>query len=184
MCLVPTNSQCWGPTKMNYLERRPCHIRYRARDPKKVKSEIEFKVKKPYTIPCPGYIITSSTYQLVSNYYPSEMFNKSSYKSQALVSQSYHIYLRWMEKYKYLHRKIFKLQKNFMAPFCGWGSTTWRLEPLQGASLLFTTKFPEIPGTHFIDLGRMKGWVDLGATQRFWTRNGDATVKLLVFHSH
>ena len=21
----------------------------------------------------------------------------------------------------------------------------------------FTTKFPEIPGTHFIDLGRMKG---------------------------
>ena len=30
----------------------------------------------------------------------------------------------------------------------------------------------EIPGTHFSDLGRMKGWVDLGATQwfcvRFW----------------
>ena len=24
------------------------------------------------------------------------------------------------------------------------------------ASLLFTTKFPEIPGTHFIDLVRMK----------------------------
>ena len=24
-------------------------------------------------------------------------------------------------------------------------------------SLLFTTKSPEIPGTHFIDLGRMKG---------------------------
>ena len=32
-----------------------------------------------------------------------------------------------------------------------------RLEPLQGGSLLFTTKFPEIPGTHFIDLRRMKG---------------------------
>ena len=30
------------------------------------------------------------------------------------------------------------------------------LEPLQGDSLLFTTKFPEIPGTHFIDVGRMK----------------------------
>ena len=44
-----------------------------------------------------------------------------------------------------------------MAPFCGWGSTASRLEPLQGGSLLFTTKFPEIPGTHFIDLGRMKG---------------------------
>ena len=47
--------------------------------------------------------------------------------------------------------------KNFMAPFYGWVSTASRLEPLRGGSLLFTTKFPEIPGTHFIDLGRMKG---------------------------
>ena len=46
---------------------------------------------------------------------------------------------------------------NFMAPFYGWGSTASRLEPLRGGSLLFTTKFPEFPGTHFIDLGRMKG---------------------------
>ena len=45
---------------------------------------------------------------------------------------------------------------NFMAPFYGWGSTASRLEP-QGGSLLFTTKFPEVPGTHFIDLRRMKG---------------------------
>ena len=44
-----------------------------------------------------------------------------------------------------------------MAPFYGWGSATSRLEPLRGDSLLFTTKSPEIPGTHFIDLGRMKG---------------------------
>ena len=29
-------------------------------------------------------------------------------------------------------------------------------------NLLFTTKFSEIPGTHFINLGRMKGCVDLG----------------------
>ena len=43
-----------------------------------------------------------------------------------------------------------------MAPFYGWGLTVLRLEPLRGDSLLFTTKFPEIPGTHFIDLGRMK----------------------------
>ena len=42
-----------------------------------------------------------------------------------------------------------------MAPFYGWGPTASRLEPLQGGSLLFTTKFPEIPGNHFIDLGRM-----------------------------
>ena len=52
--------------------------------------------------------------------------------------------------------KTFK-KKNFMAPFYGWGSTASRLEPLRGGSLLFTTKFPEVPGTHFIDLGRMKG---------------------------
>ena len=47
-----------------------------------------------------------------------------------------------------------------MAPFYGWGSTASRLEPLWGGSLLYNTKFPEIPGTHFINLGKMKGWVD------------------------
>ena len=31
--------------------------------------------------------------------------------------------------------------------------------------------FLEIHGTHFLDLGRMKGWFDLGATQWFWTRD-------------
>ena len=39
-----------------------------------------------------------------------------------------------------------------MAPFYA----SSRLEPLQGGSLLSTTKFPEIPGTHFIDLESMK----------------------------
>ena len=43
-----------------------------------------------------------------------------------------------------------------MAPFHGWGSTASRLQPLRGDCLLFTTKFPEIPGTHFIDPGKMK----------------------------
>ena len=33
-----------------------------------------------------------------------------------------------------------------MTPFYGWGSTASRLHPLRGGSLLFTTKFPEIPG--------------------------------------
>ena len=50
-----------------------------------------------------------------------------------------------------------KKTKNFMASFYGWGSTVSRLEPLPGGSLLFTTQFPEIPGTHFINLGRIKG---------------------------
>ena len=44
-----------------------------------------------------------------------------------------------------------------MAPFYGWDSIGSRLEPLQEGSLLFTTKFPEIRGTHFINLGRMNG---------------------------
>ena len=44
-----------------------------------------------------------------------------------------------------------------MAPLYGWGSTASRIDPLSGGSLLFTTKFREIPGTHFIDLGRIKG---------------------------
>ena len=35
-----------------------------------------------------------------------------------------------------------------MAPFYGWDSTASELESIQGGSLLFTTKFPEIPGTH------------------------------------
>ena len=61
--------------------------------------------------------------------------------------------------------------KNVITPFYGWGSTTSRLEPVcfWGDNLLFTTKFPEIIDTHFINLWRMKGWVDLGATQWFWT---------------
>ena len=74
-----------------------------------------------------------------------------------------------------LHSILLKFQmliiynfKNFMAPFYGWGSTASRLEPLRGGSLLFTIQFLEIPGTHFIDLGRMKGSVNLGATQWFW----------------
>ena len=44
-----------------------------------------------------------------------------------------------------------------MAPFNGWDSTALKLEPLRGGSLLFTTKFSEIPGTHFTDHGKMKG---------------------------
>ena len=42
---------------------------------------------------------------------------------------------------------------NSMAPFYGWGSTNSRLDPLREGILLFTTRFPETPGTPFIDLG-------------------------------
>ena len=51
------------------------------------------------------------------------------------------------------------LKKTLWPLFYGWGSTASRLELLQGGSLPFTTKFPDIPGMHFINLGRMKDWV-------------------------
>ena len=54
-------------------------------------------------------------------------------------------------------------KKNFMARFYGWGSTSSRLQNHYN-SLLFTTKFPEIPGTHSTDLGRMKGLKGLRVT--------------------
>ena len=57
-----------------------------------------------------------------------------------------------------------------MAPFYGWGSAASGLHPLRGGSLLFATKFSDIPGAHFIGLGGMEGWVGLGATQWFWAR--------------
>ena len=44
------------------------------------------------------------------------------------------------------------MKKNFMLPFYGWGWTTSRLDPLWGGSLLYNTKFPEVPRTHFIKL--------------------------------
>ena len=42
-----------------------------------------------------------------------------------------------------------------MTPF--YGSSSTELGLLRRGSLLFATKFPEISGTHFIDLGMMKG---------------------------
>ena len=71
------------------------------------------------------------------------------------------------------NKKVFNhaKKKNFKLydPFYGWGLTASRIASLRGGILLFNTKFSEIPGTHFIDLGRMKDWVDLGVPQMFWT---------------
>ena len=50
-----------------------------------------------------------------------------------------------------------KFKKKLYGPFYGWASTASRLEPLRGGNLLFTTKLPEIPANHFIDLEMMKG---------------------------
>ena len=73
-----------------------------------------------------------------------------------------------------------KKKKTTLAIFHGRGLTASRLEPLQGGNLLFTIKFLEIPGTHLIDLGRMKAWVDLRATQWFWTRDPGVGIQHLI----
>ena len=52
--------------------------------------------------------------------------------------------------------KVGSKKTNFMASFYGWGSTASRLVLLRGGKLLFTTKFPDISGTHFIDLRRIE----------------------------
>ena len=41
----------------------------------------------------------------------------------------------------------------------------------QEDGLLFTTLSPAVPGTHLINIGKMKGRVDHGATQWFKTQN-------------
>ena len=50
----------------------------------------------------------------------------------------------WKGKASWKQLEIKILKKNFMPPFHGWGWTASMIEPLQGGSLLFTTKFPEI----------------------------------------
>ena len=52
-----------------------------------------------------------------------------------------------------------------MPHFYEWGSNVSRVQPLQGVSLLFTTELQGSPGTYLINLGKMKGWANLGATQ-------------------
>ena len=39
-----------------------------------------------------------------------------------------------------------------MAPFYGWDSTVSRLQNHYGETVLFTTRLPEVSGTHLIDL--------------------------------
>ena len=51
-----------------------------------------------------------------------------------------------------------------MAFFYGWTSTASRLEPLPGGSSLFTTKFPEISGTHFINFRKIS-FMNINMTQ-------------------
>ena len=90
---------------------------------------------------CQKYVYSKIKWSL-SIYDLSETWVKENINSY--LNQLYRI---WLQKKK----------KNFMAPFSGWSSTASRLGPLRAGSLLFTTKFPDIPVTHFTDLGRMRG---------------------------
>ena len=50
-----------------------------------------------------------------------------------------------------------KVNKKLYGPFLWMGFNCLKpIEPIQGDSLLFATKFPEVSGTYLIDPGRMK----------------------------
>ena len=64
--------------------------------------------------------------------------------------------------YKYcngLFQRFLQIKKNKLYdPFLWIGFNYLKVTvPLQGDSLPFTTKSPGVPGTHLIDLGRIKG---------------------------
>ena len=50
-------------------------------------------------------------------------------------------------------------------------------KPLRGESLHFTTNSPGDPGTHLIDLGRMKARVDLQPPSRFETETPELRIQ-------
>ena len=54
--------------------------------------------------------------------------------------------------------KIYYEKKTLCPLFMDGVQTASWIEQLWGDSLLFTNKFPEISGTHLIELGRMKDW--------------------------
>ena len=75
-----------------------------------------------------------------------------------------------------------KRQKIFLPSFYGWDSTAERLKPLRGGSLLFTTKFPEFPGTHFYQPQkdeRLSYQVDLNTGPLEWESSALTTRPLL-----
>ena len=50
-----------------------------------------------------------------------------------------------------------KLKKKLYGPFSWMGFNCLKARATLRRQFTFYTKFPDIPGTHFIDLGRMKG---------------------------
>lgn len=54
-----------------------------------------------------------------------------------------------------------------MTTFYGWGSTDSRLQSHYEDNLFSSTKYLKGPGTYLIDLGWIRGRIELGATQWF-----------------
>ena len=86
--------------------------------------------------------------------------------------------LVWICMYSTILQCARYLKKQLYDPFLWLGFNSLKV-PLRGGSLLFTTTFPNIPSTHFIDLRRLKGWVDHGAIQWVWTRDPELDIQRL-----
>ena len=64
----------------------------------------------------------------------------------------------WDKRHFFLYVDQSLKKKKLYGPFLWmWFNCLKATEPLRGGSFLFTTKFPGIPGTHLIDIRRMKG---------------------------
>ena len=57
----------------------------------------------------------------------------------------------------FLKIRVHNLIKNFEAPFSGWCSTVSMYRATTRTEFTFYHKSPGVPGTHFIDIRRMKG---------------------------
>ena len=83
-----------------------------------------------------------------STFHPSEVDQTSTRYSWRLNGKKYTVSWQWLCSLE---------KKKRFGPFLWMGFNCLKTtEPLRGGSVLCTTKFPKLPGTHLIDLGRMK----------------------------
>ena len=103
----------------------------------------------------------------IKSYHPNWCIKVGNTPQDCLVGGSYWFFCNqtWQGLSVMFSLKLL-LKRNFTSPFYGWASTGKATQPLRRNSLLFTTRFQGLPGTQ-----RMKGWVDLAATQQFWNRD-------------
>ena len=76
-----------------------------------------------------------------------------------------------------LHSHVSKREKKktkLYDPFLGIGFNCLIAKSTSRRQFTFYHKFPEIPGTHFINLRRIKSWVNFGAIQ--WLRTWDPCI--------